>query len=318
MDKDLQYLSDLDWAYRSSRVLQIANKLDIFTILSRRPMSVKQLARSCSAKPALLEKLLIACCSMGLLKKVNTTYSNSELSSKYLDKGERLYQGDIIAHSASVWHTWHNLETDIYENDRVIEDEEKKHRDFIMGMQNITLAGRGELFLKNINLSGRRKLLDVGGGPGTYSVLACKKHHNLQATIFDVPDTICITKEIIENENMEDRVGICEGNWDTDEFGSDYDVVLFSNVLHGENSKAKLKLEKANKAMVPEGLLVIQDFLLNDDKTGPLREALFNIMVGTYSEEKLLTEITGAGFVEAKVVVRAEEFGSSWVTAMKP
>jgi len=166
LDKDLQYLFDLDWAYRSSRVLHIANKLDIFTTLYGNPMRLKHLARTCSAKPALLEKLLIACCSMGLLKKNDMTYSNTGLSIKYLVKGKRLYQGDIIAHSASVWHTWHNLENDIYEGEPVVEDEDKRHRDFIMGMQNVTLAGRGELFLENIDLSGRKQLLDVGGGPG--------------------------------------------------------------------------------------------------------------------------------------------------------
>jgi len=79
-----------------------------------------------------------------------------------------------------------------------------------------------------------------------------------------------------------------------------------------------LKLEKAYKSMVSGGLLVIQDFLLNNDKTGPLKEALFNVMVGAFSEEELLNEIGDAGFVEAKVVVQAEEFGSSWVTAVKP
>ena len=316
LDKDLQYLSELDWAYRSSRVLHIANKLDIFTILSRRRIGLKQLAKTCSAKPDLLEKLLIACCSMGLLKKENTTYRNTELSLKYLVKGQKLYQGDIIAHSASVWHTWHDLENEIYEGEPVVDDEEK-HRDFIMGMQNVTLAGRGELFLENIDLSGRRKLIDVGGGPGTYCILACKRYPELKAIVFDVPETTCMTKEIIENEGMEDRVSIHEANWDTDEFGSDYDVVLFSNVLHGENSKARMKLEKAYESMVSGGLLVIQDFLLNNDKTGPLKESLFNIMVGTYSKEELLYEISEAGFVKVKVVVQAEEFGSSWVTAVK-
>jgi len=131
LEKDLQYISELDWAYRSSKVLHLANKLDIFTILSRQPMGVKHLARTCSAKSDLLEKLLIACCSMGLLKKENMTYSNTDLSSKYLVKGKRLYQGDIIAHSASVWHTWHNLENEIYEGEPVVENDDKKGLLFI-------------------------------------------------------------------------------------------------------------------------------------------------------------------------------------------
>jgi hypothetical protein len=62
---------------------------------------------------------------------------------------------------------------------------------------------------------------------------------------------------------------------------------------------------------------VIQEFLLNDPKISPLIPALFNIMVGTYSETELLSIVEREGFFEPKVVTTCERLGSSWITATK-
>ena len=179
------------------------------------------------------------------------------------------------------------------------------------------MAGRGKIFLDNISLSGKSKLLDVGGGPGTYSILACKKYPELTATVFDLPETITITREIIQKENFADRITVKEGSWDTDNFGNGYDVVLLSNILHGPNSQAQMKLKKTYNSMLPDTLLAIQEFVLNDSKTGPLIPALFNLMVGAYCFDELISVITNTGFINTQVIVRNEEIGCTWLTANK-
>ncbi|NIR07513.1 MAG: SAM-dependent methyltransferase, partial [Candidatus Aminicenantes bacterium] len=93
---------------------------------------------------------------------------------------------------------------------------------------NIAVAGRADAFIENIDLSGRKKLLDVGGGPGTYSIAACRRFPKLKAVVFDLPETIAIANEVIAGEGMQDRVTTRAGNWETDTFGKDNDVVLFS------------------------------------------------------------------------------------------
>ncbi|MCK4999738.1 MAG: hypothetical protein KAS23_09390, partial [Anaerohalosphaera sp.] len=241
---------------------------------------------------------------------------NSALAEKYLVAGKELFQGDMIAHSASVWSFWDELPNAV-RKDAAIRPEVDDHRNFILAMRNITAGGRGKLFLEHIDLSGRKKMFDVGGGPGMYSVLACRKCPGLKATIFDLPETIEITKEVVAQEGMEDRIGFAAGNWDDDEFGDGNDVVLFSNVLHGPNYNVEEKLAKAHSSMVDGGLLVVQEFVLNNEKTGPLISALFNVMVGAYSESELLAVIEAAGFVNAKIVVNDNETGSCWVTAEK-
>ena len=318
MDDMAKTLNDMSWDYRAARVLQIANETDIFTTLSDKEMSPDVLCQKCHTKPDITEKLLIACTAMGLLEKRGSRYKNTELAKTYLVRGQKLYQGNIIAHSATTWNFWNNLKDEIRIETAPKDDVKNEHRNFIMGMHNITVAGRAGIFTDNIDLSGRKKLLDVGGGPGTYSIAACSRFPKLKAVVFDLPETIAIAKEVIAGEGMQDRVTTQAGNWETDTFDEDNDVVLLSNILHGPGSKAEMKLRKAYDSMVDGGLLLVQDFLLNDEKTGPLIPALFNVMVGTYSRCELLSLIKGAGFEQARVVVSSQEIGFTWITAEKP
>ena len=317
MEKGLGYLNELTWGYRASRTLQVAAGLKLFTHLSERPQSCDELAAVCSAKPDILGKLLIACCAMGLLEKDDCLYRNSELANQYLVEGSHLYQGHIIAHAANVWGYWGDL-TKVIAGEPGYNGPTPDHENFILGMQDITRAGRGQLFLDAIDLAGRKKLFDVGGGPGTYSILACQKYPQLKATVFDLPETIAIAREMIEAEGLSDRISVREGSWETDDFGGGNDVVLFSNVLHGPDSMAGLKLTKAFDSLVSGGMVAIQEFALNDAKTGPLVPALFNVMVGAYSRVELSEVLVEAGFVNAQTVAESEEIGCMWITAVKP
>lgn len=318
MDENTKALNDISWNYRAARVLQVANKIDIFTALSDKEMSSEQLARKCRTKLDMTEKLLIACTAMGLLQKRGNRYSNTELAKTYLVRGQKLYQGNIIAHAANTWNFWNNLEDEIRLEPTSKVNEADEHRNFIMGMHNIAVAGRADVFIENIGLSERKKLLDVGGGPGTYSIAACRRFPKLKAVVFDLPETIAIAQEVIAAEGMQDRVTTQAGNWETDAFGEGNDVVLLSNILHGPGSKARIKLKKAYDSMIDGGLLLIQDFLLNDEKTGPLIPALFNVMIGAYSRCELLSMIKEAGFVHVNIVVSSEEIGFTWIKAEKP
>ncbi len=318
MDNKTTTWYDYSWDYRAARVLQIANKIDIFTTLSDKEMSSEQIAQKCQTKPGLTEKLLIACAAMGLLDKRENQYRNTELSKTYLVRGQKLYQGNIIAHSTTVWNFWNNLENEILLEPAPKDKEADEHRNFIMGMHNIAVAGRAGAFIEHIDLSGRKNLIDIGGGPGTYSIAACRRFPKLKAVVFDLPETIAIANEVIAAEGMQDRVTTKAGNWETDTFGEDNDVVLLSNILHGPGSKAEMKIRKAYDSMVQGGLLLVQDFLLNDEKTGPMIPALFNVMVGTYSCCELLSIIKEAGFVHAKVAANSQEIGFTWITAEKP
>jgi len=316
MDNDFVMISDLTWGYRAARILQVANKIDLFTRLGDKSLSLHELCDACGTKPETTERLLIACAALGLIERDGPLYRNTARAGAYLVKGTKLYQGDIIAHSDVVRGFWDRLEDDICLKPPQV-DQGAVHHSFIMGMHNITMGGRGRIFTENIDLTGRKRLLDVGGGPGAYSILACRNQPQLKAVVFDLPETIAIAREVVAKEGLAGRISFCEGNWDTDAFGEGFEAVLMSNVMHGPGSMAPMKLQKAFRAMVPGGLLIVQEFLLNDDKTGPLTAALFNVMVGAYAAGELLGIIRQAGFCRARLVINDENVGAGWITAEK-
>jgi len=167
-------------------------------------------------------------------------------------------------------------------------------------------------------LSDRKLLLDVGGGPGTYSVILCQRFPNLRAVIWDLPRTLAIAEEVIKRFGMQGRITLQVGDWNKDEFGTGYDCLLMSNILHGPSSQAPMKLAKAFRALESDGLLIVHDFLLNDEKTGPLPAALFNLMVGAYSVGELTAIIEEAGFKDVRLVAYLPKRGSGLITATKP
>jgi len=313
---DLKMLNQIVAGFRPARVLHVACSLKVFTLLAGHELPPEQIADRCNAKPEMLDKLLIACTAMGLLEKRGGTYRNTGFSDTWLVEGRPLYQGEIIAHSASLWDFWGGLENEVLRDDapRPASD---PHRNFIMGMHNLAVTSRARTLAEHVDLYGRKKLVDVGGGPGTYSIALCRQFPELCAVVFDLPETVAIAREVIAREGMQDRVTVRPGSWDTDDFGCGNDAVLLSNVLHGHDSNAEMKLRKAFESLVPGGLLIIQDFLLNDEKTGPLIPALFNIMLGAYSRRELFDLIEQAGFAHPKVAASMEDAGSAVVVATR-
>ncbi|AQQ72132.1 Demethylspheroidene O-methyltransferase [Limihaloglobus sulfuriphilus] len=318
MDDGFKYIHNLTWGYRAARTLQTAVRLGVFTKIADTSMDTQELAEKCGANYEMLERLLIGCASLGFLERRGGRYSNTAVSRKYLVEGGPLYQGDIICHSSrGAWDAWDALPDAILVSPAP-ESPQRAHRDFIMGMDNITRGGRGGIFLDNIDLRGRELMFDIGGGPRTYSILACGKYTKLKSVIFDIPETIKIARQVVKRENMDERIAFREGSWDSDDFGSGADTVLMSNILHGKGSNAAMKLEKAYKSLKKGGLLVIQEFILDDAKTGPIVPALFNIMVGAYALSELIELIEKAGFTNINVQAQDRELGSCWLTAEKP
>jgi len=294
---NIEDLRELAWAFRESRVLQVANSLGVFSILSKGPFTAREVAKRSGSDLEMTEKLLIACTALGLTRFDGERYANSNLANMYLVKGKPFYQGDWIAHASDLWNEWSNLDDWVGGNKPSEEDE---HRRFIMAMHDIAVGGEAEELATHVDLKERKLLFDVGGGPGTYSIILCKHNPQLRATIFDLPETIRITKEVIKQFGMSDRVSTREGDWNKDDFGKGNDVVLMSNILHGPGSRAEMKLQKAFKSMNKGGLLIIRDFILSESKTGPLSSALFNIMVGAYSIQEITGLITDSGFVNVR------------------
>ena len=178
-------------------------------------------------------------------------------------------------------------------------------------------------FPELIGARGVRRVLDVGGGSGVYA-MAFLAAGAAEAVVLDLPEVIALTKNYVAKAGLALQVFYIEGDYHTADFASGYDVVLFSAILHINSAdENRALLRKASQALNSGGKVAVEDFILNDERTGPQRGTLFslNMLVSTragdtYSEAEISSWMREAGLGE---IVRHETGpGSALLVGRKP
>lgn len=305
-------------SYWTSCALQAGVKLDIFTLLDDfakegKKGTVAVLARSLGADERALGMLVTALVALGLLERDGETLLLPEHSRMGLSRNSESYVGFIIKHHSHIMPAWTKLAEAVKTGSAMREvsssdtENEAEREAFLMGMFNVAV-NQAEKVASAFDLSGAQRLLDLGGGPGTYAVFFCLANPHLRATIFDRPTSEKFARNIVKRFAVEDRVDFAGGDFLADPLPGGYDVAWLSQILHGDTPEdAANVVKKAAKTLNPGGMLAIQEFILDDDRAGPVHPTLFglNMLVGTpggqvYTWAELETLLRDAGAVSVR------------------
>jgi predicted O-methyltransferase YrrM len=299
-------LLEISGAYWESCALHAAVKLGVFTIIGKGQLTAKEIAQKLNGDERGVATLLNALTAMGLLVKSGNRYANTPVSDTYLSKDSNQYIGYMIMHHYHLVDSWHELDRAVVMGApvrvRASAVTEVQRESFLMGMFNLAMALAPQA-TKEIDLADREYLLDMGGGPGTWAIHFCLNNPGLRATVYDLQATRPFAEQIIARFGVSERVQFQEGNYLEDEIEGSYDVAWLSHILHGESPEdCQLIIKKAVATLKPGGLIMIHDFILNNDLAGPLFPALFslNMLTGTkggrsYSEEQIMDVLAKAG-----------------------
>jgi len=296
--KQVQEFAKLWGGFRASRVVLTANNYRVFDHL-KTPKTAEDIARLISTDPRATEILLDAVTAVGLLKKSGNKYRNTELSREFLVKDSPLYQGDMLRHADSLWKSWSGLD-EVVKTGLPNRSGGRDYSSFIRAMHNNAVF-RAKAVISAIDLKGVKRTLDLGGGPGTYSMeLAARK---IDVTLFDLPEAVAIAKEIASEQGV-GTINFMSGDFTSDDIGTGYDLVFLSQIVHSLSIDEALALiTKAREALNPKGRIVIHDFLLEKDRAHPVPAALFsvNMLVNTsagrsYTVQEMKAWLTKAGF----------------------
>jgi SAM-dependent methyltransferase len=218
--------------------------------------------------------------------------------------------GHIIMHHHHLMAGWARLHEAVKDGgpirERVSHDDDETVREsFLMGMFNLAslLAPR---IAQTIDLSGRGRLLDLGGGPGTYAIHFCLANPGLSAVVYDLPTTRAFAEGTIARFDLSRRIDFTAGDYHVDPVPSGFDAAWLSHVLHADGPAAcAVLLSKAVAALKPGGILMVQEFILDDAKDGSQFPALFslNMLLGTdagqsYSGSELTAMMREAGLTD--------------------
>jgi (2Fe-2S) ferredoxin/SAM-dependent methyltransferase len=307
-------LADAIRGFMPSRILLTALELDVFTAVARAPApaTASAVARALGTDARATGTLLDALAALGLLAKEDGAYRNAPAAARFLVEGAKDDGRAALRHNSSLWGTWSNL-TEVVRSGRPARHVDMGERTdswttpFIAAMHR-NAALRAPAVVEAVGAEGLRRLLDIGGGSGAYSIAFAGANPGLEAEVFDLATVVPIASRHIADAGLADRVRTRVGDLRRDDFGSGYDLALLSAICHmlGPEENRDL-IRRAFGALAPGGRLVIQDHVMSDDKTAPRAGALFavNMLVGTpsgatYSAGEYARWLDEAGFTEIR------------------
>lgn len=317
-------------SYWETCALHAGVKLDLFSPLAARPYASADLAQELQMPERGLTMLLDALTAMQLLEKHSDQYATAPSAAKFLDRRAPGYLGHIIMHHHHLVQGWNRLDEAVREGTTVRdwvnhEPTEAERESFLLGMFNLGMLNAPKV-AEQVDLSGRCRLLDLGGGPGTYAIHFCQHNPELKATIYDLSTTRPFAETTLQKFSMTERIDFVAGDFTVGPVPDGFDVAWLSHVLHGEGPQGCAKLlDNAFAALEPGGLLLVQEFILDENRTSPLFPALFslNMLLGTpegqaYSEPELVELMKQAGLSQVERLPMDLPNGAGVMAGRKP
>jgi SAM-dependent methyltransferase len=312
-----------------------AHRLQLFPLLADRPRALPDVCAALGIKPRPAQAILAAASALGFVQVAGGSYSLTPLSQKYLLETSPTYMGswwDIVTDHVSDAFSYDPVERAVQTDAqqafggehlfKTLAEQAEAARAFTRTMHSIAMAP-ALAWPDAIDLSGCRRMLDVGGGSGAHAIGAVTRWPQLRAVVYDLPPVCEVATEFIAGQGLQDRIQAQPGDMFGDPFPA-ADLHLYSDVLHDwSRDKCAFLIRKSFESLPPGGRIVLHEMLFDDDKTGPFATAAFNITMLVWSvdgEQYSGRELTGmladAGF---RQVETRPAFGHhSIVTAIKP
>ena len=268
-------VNEMSRNFWNSAVLRAGIKLNVFCLLQNQALSGDEVAQACGANRRFMGAFLEACTALGLLDRKGESYTDSAQAQAFLVPGKPTYVGDLVLHITNYWHTWGKLDQLIkegrtelpFENGFV--DASTYWTNYLLGQHNLATAGQNEYLVQSVQLEGRRKMLDLGGGAASYSIALCAANPQLRADVVDQEEPLAIASPLVDAAGLQDRITLVPGDFNTVQLAADYDVVLVSGVvLIKSEADCRAVFRRALGALRPGGLLIVQDFMRVDHSAG--------------------------------------------------
>jgi ubiquinone/menaquinone biosynthesis C-methylase UbiE len=312
--------------FQVSRVLLTAYELDLFSIVGDAARTSAEVAAALSCDPRATDRLMNALAALGFLVKEGGRFSNTGFTGRHLVRGRPEFMSGLM-HSVGQWVRWSTL-TEAVRKGTAVRGRETgpgadAWREAFMAAMHWRGVQQAADIAALVDLRGARRLVDVAGGTGVFAVAFVRANPDLRAVVFDLPEIVPITTRYIADAGLSTRVTAVAGNLVADEIGRDFDVAFLSAILHSFPPEENRRIiEKAVRAVVPGGRVVVQEFLVDGDRRGPVQPALFalNMLVSTeagdtYTESEIRSWMAEAGLAD---VTRTDtRFGSSLIEGRK-
>ena len=288
-------VSQIAFGFMASKALFAGLHIDIFTLLDRKPGTAAEIAAETGVPENRIMTVLTALSSIGLIDLNDEAYTNAPAASTFLSRESKHEFGDYLRYQIDkqmypfmtqlnevIDGTLDPAAVDSYQH--WMSDPEQAS--IYSNAQHAGSLGPGRTLSRIVDLSDARQLLDVGGGTGAMSIRLLEANPDLVSTIIDFPNVSEIGWRFVSEAGMTDRIRYIPGNALKTEWPKQQGAILMSYLLSGiPEDEITRVIEYAFECLADDGHLILHDFMVEDDRSGPHLAALWQLQHMAFTPE---------------------------------
>ena len=256
-----------------SRIILTAAELDLFTRLDKERATADDLAKEMVCDSRGLTRILDCLVTIDLLCKEDGLYHPTErgalLSSRHPET-----ELPMVLHLNGLWEGWSGLtdtvKTGTNPRRKSISERGKDSLKAFIEAMHVVGRSLSKEIADSCDLTPYKKLLDIGGATGTYTISFLQKNPEMSGVLFDLPDVIPWAEEKLGTEGLLERVKLVAGDFYQDELPEGCDLALLSAIIHQNSPEENVDLyRRIHRALVPDGRVLIRDHVMDSDRTYP-------------------------------------------------
>ncbi|PUE67766.1 class I SAM-dependent methyltransferase [Arcobacter lacus] len=255
------YLSLL-LAQQKTEILELALELKIFKLIEENINTIFIISSKININEHKTKILLDSLVFMELLDINQDKYLNTKFAKESFIYGTSSYCGDVFLHRKQLAENGKKMMKSIFEEKKELEDMKtaklwaNASKKFLKQEQKNLIAPMAVDIIKNLKeFSSLNNMLDLGCASGVIGLEITKNHPNIKTTLFDYEEVTNITKEHINEYNLQNRVFVLSGDIEKNDIGKNYDLIWCSNIFYFFKNKKEV-IKKIYDALNPNGILV--------------------------------------------------------------
>jgi ubiquinone/menaquinone biosynthesis C-methylase UbiE len=279
--------------FANSQILDAALEYDFFTLVHKGFQTADEVARAAGTNPRATRIVLDSLIASALIEKKDKRYTLVPVSETFLVRGKPSYIGDFRHVALALWDGMAQLKESLRTGkplsrmgtDRELPVWEKLVIGIIPIAEPVAHA-LCDVFRIGVARKGLR-VLDIAGGSSIFGMTILARDPSAQVTQLDWPNVNAVAKKLNRERDLEGKIRFIDGEHRSATIETNYyDLVLASNFCRFESPKGNQELfQKAYGALRPGGSLVVNDFLPNEERTGPTFALRFSVYTLTHTPE---------------------------------